>query len=302
MGGIGIGVELQRIAGNTTAGTVEEAAALREAFWEQASRIMWGKLGRGGNHSALEYASDQVYDHARDDAAVGSVDFTFMDCAGCCSRSMYAVVHWMNLAFALEREKFAAIAARSGYQLAGERPSVASMVRRGSSTPLFHAGGKLWAISRRQPGQPLKDGDGMIFGDSEQIEPSALSDKDREVASRISLTGRCHCELCSHARKTVKPKKPRGQKVDDPFDDKALDVNVARCEELLANDATAKGLVDAALPKVTSWSDADWAAAPGGPPEMQVLVDWLETKSARIATIALTGILFQLQSHRDRGY
>src|SRR5262245_5889523 len=197
MGGIGFGLKVQRSAGEPS---VDDSRALRTAFWEHAQSVMYRQLGRPGNRSALEYASDQVYDHADRDAGLDEIHYTFMDCAGCCNRSMEAAYHWFTLALAMDPRGFESVATRLGFTVELPQRSVAAMVRAGSSWPLFHADHKLWAIGRRVPGQPLKDGDGMIFGDSEQIEPSALSDKDRAVAERISLTGRCHCELCSQAR------------------------------------------------------------------------------------------------------
>lgn len=296
MGGIVYIVGVQPIrAVKVDAGA--RAKALREGIWEHATGIMYRQLGRPGNRAVLEYAGDELYERADQGVMGDELHFVFMDCAGCCGRSMNASFHWLELAFSLDRPGFDSVAGSHRYRITSTTPSAASLVRRGADPVFMHIGDKLWGASRRLPGEPLSE----LWGDSESLPVSELSEKDRAIADRISLTGRCHCELCSHARKLVKPKKPRGQKAEDPFDDKALDVNVPKAEALLAGEG-AKGRVEAAINDLKTWGDAEWASAPGGPLELQSLRAWLAREGAPVSTIALTGTLFYIDARNRRGY
>jgi hypothetical protein len=292
MGGISFVVGFESIADPPG-----DPGALREALWEHATGILYRYLGRPGNRDVLYYASDELHDRAEQGVRGSDIHFTFMDCAGCCNRSMDASFHWMEVAFSLDRPGFERAAEKSGFRLTKESPSVAALVRQGSDPVFMHIGDKLWAVGRRAPGSPLEE----LWGDSASLEVAELSEKDRAVAERISLTGRCHCELCSHARKIVKPKKPRGQKTEDRFDDKALDANIPKAEALLASEG-AKARIDAAIKDLKAWGDAEWAGAPAGPPAFQELQAWLASEGAAIATIGLTGTLFYIDARARRGY
>lgn len=281
---------------DASAAPTGDATALRAAIWDYATDIMYRQLGRPGNRDVLFYAGDEFRERAKDAVMPDELHFTFMDCAGCCNRSMDASYHWLETAFALDRPTFDRIAERHGYRLKSAAPSLASLVRKGSDPVFMHVDSALWAVSRRLPGRPLED----LSGDDASLRVADLSEKDRAVAERISLTGRCHCELCSYARKKVKPKKPRGQKTEGPFDDKALDENVPKAEALLLTEG-AKGLIDAAITDLKAWGDAEWAATPAGPPGLQALAGWLASEGAPIATIALTGALYYMDSRRLRG-
>lgn len=290
MGGIGLSIRVEEGAEPC------EPMDLHGALFEHLRSAMYRALGRRQNGYALgEYMSDSRYDGYEHgtwayDEARKEMSYSFRDMAGCCNVSMTASVHWFEVAFALERPSLVALAERRGWKLLGPDWTVGEMVRFGTHYPLLYIGESLYATARRPRGQPLEED--AIFGD-DGTEPPRISELDaptRAKVERIAITGRCDCELCSLARKRLKPKTRRGER--KPLDEKKTYENVPSAWALFESDEATAELCRAAGPVIRTFTEEQWSEHAWGPPELQVLADWLESKGAPVATTDLTRMVY----------
>src|SRR5262245_32853360 len=120
MGGIGISLSIKRLDETSC-----EPHELHVAIWDRVSKFIGNTCRRAACHQVLgSYLSNEADDGFANDRWTSSdneLSFSFMDAAGCCNMSMYASLHWVELAIAFELPNLKELGSSLGYEITEKR-------------------------------------------------------------------------------------------------------------------------------------------------------------------------------------
>jgi hypothetical protein len=276
MGGIGFTIEIAKIADDTM-----PLPELHKHVWDRLSAQL-GHLRKKGNRvTTSEYIWDSAYQGLRDGEggewgnSETELSFWFRDMSGCCGMSCEASLHWVRMAFALDGRHPLGLATK-GWKIVGPPLVLANELVRGPSYPLIYVRRGMFATVRREPNKELGAGETEAgFGDEQRLEWKELAGKSRDTVEWSALTGQCQCDLCLYYRKLWLPAKERYSPAEH--------IGAARRAWDLLDGDEQRALEDEALAKVRAWDWTDRA----GPPELQVLSDWLVKRDGDFAATTL---------------
>ena len=165
---------------------------------------------------------------------------------------------------------------RAGRSIDPSERSVARLLR-GPEQPLVELGGQPFVVTRGGALLPI-DHEGAI---------PPLVGADAENVARVGYVGQCLCRGCELVRRQhaatlirISPDSPAPIAV------------LAEATRLVAQSPIGQRQARAAATALRGWDDPAWRAQPHGPPELQVLRDWLEERGAALATADATGFAF----------
>lgn len=180
MGSIGI---LLQVSGDG------DRAALHSAIWDAAQDF----IGMYVNTRSPAYGSLSYYlgDAMHEEKRAGTwgpdgdqLQWWFRDFAGCCSRSAGAWLHWLQLAFAADWDRFTQLADEHGLTITSTPPALATLL-----------GAKNYVLLRDELWSAEENG---LFGDDEHVPIDDLTDEER--ALHAQALERCLCWMCTLLR------------------------------------------------------------------------------------------------------
>lgn len=164
-----------------------DRATLHDAIWSATEDFIAFYVGGKSYRGAWGYLGEAISE-ARDRGMWGPTKdvlrFGFPDFAGCCTRSVSAWVHWVELTWASIGDELAVTAEKSGFTLSG-LPDIDRALA--SNARFLIARGDLWSVER--------DG---LFADDRHLPIEALESGERQAAGRA--IERCQCALCTMIR------------------------------------------------------------------------------------------------------
>jgi hypothetical protein len=172
MGGIGRTI---RITGEG------DTAALQQAIWGrvQSSWRMWSVPGDSGA-DVREYLME-CDDPAEWKGEPDTLSWSFRDFAGCCTTSMHAVMHWLELALASDWRSLRDLVAQHGFEVVSEAPALSC----GGGLVVLR--GHLWHVDEDRL---VRDGAHL---------PLADLDEQERARAREARAG-CQCSACAFVR------------------------------------------------------------------------------------------------------
>jgi hypothetical protein len=280
MGGIGLGLKIEKTRPDAT-----DRDRVHRELWELIESTLWEWVTHKWPRRAIlgEYAYDQAYEGLEEGSwkhGDSSLDFGFMDMAGCCGLSCEAMYHWVDMVLAaradyIERQ----ILGRHGYRSLDDDRSTDERLFRGPSYPFVFLGRVLYGVSRCRFYD--EEDPPSIFTDEIDgaLTYEQLNDKERALVHRVSLTGRCDCSVCRHLLGRAPYKKTHA----------APDVDLRRLERAAnaLRDGDGAGLADTAARALKALSAKEWPASA----EIQVLGDFLEERDASVPSTLLVGMV-----------
>jgi hypothetical protein len=190
--------------------------------------------------------------------------------------SCNASLHWAEMSFANNWTRISV----PGWKVIPPETQLANELVIGPSYPLVYVRRGMFAAVRRERNKPLgADETEAGFGDSTRLEWSDLKGKDRDTVEWSALTGLCQCDICTRYRSRWLPPKLRYKP--------AAHITAARAAWELLDGGEQRSLEDEAAAVVRRW---DWSQH-AGPPELQVLSDWLAKHDATLPTDALASMV-----------
>jgi len=285
MGGSWTSIRIKRLSDKSS------PRELHQAIWDRLSEEIHRALRRKENQQVLaDYLGSTAYDGFADDdwsSTETELTFSFSDAAGMCGMSYGASLHWVELLLAHDQVAFSRLAQWKGWQLEPPAQSARLQLLKGMRFPLVGVKRNLYYVSTRAPGAPLEDEDGILWSDDGIPRPrlAKLTPKERERVELAALTGRCLCQLCEKLRPSATSREwTTGREADAPAAWELLERGGAELE--------------AACGPMMEWTDAQWSAAPLGPPALQVLGDWLSEQGAQLPLGLLVSMLFSRERRR----
>jgi hypothetical protein len=285
MGGSWTNVHLKRLTDKSS------PRELHEAIWDRLSNEIHRVLRRKENQQVLaDYLGSTAYDGFADDdwtSTETELTFSFSDAAGMCGMSCEASLHWVELLLAHDQVALNRLAEAMGWQLEPPEKSARRQLLEGRRFPLVTVKRNLYYVSTRAPGAPLEDEDGILWSDEGIARPrlAKLTPKERERVELAAHTGRCLCQLCE----TLRPSATLGEWTV------GKEADVVAAWNLLEQGGEK---LERACSPMMEWTDAQWEAAPRGPPALQVLGDWLGEQGAQPPLGLLVSMLFSRMRRR----
>ncbi|MBB2909213.1 hypothetical protein FHS43_000459 [Streptosporangium becharense] len=165
-----------------------DRAVLHAAIWEAARDFLDMYTGSPAYETAYSYLSEAI-PHEKDLGGWG-VDgdwlrWMFPDFAGCCAVSSNIWVHWLQLAFAADWDRFVQLAGQHGLEIVSERPALDGLLANDGSYVTLR--GEVWSVDEKG-----------LYGDDKHL-PIADLDPD-ELARHAEACERCMCGPCAMLR------------------------------------------------------------------------------------------------------
>ncbi|MFO0547741.1 MAG: hypothetical protein U0271_05095 [Polyangiaceae bacterium] len=128
--------------------------------------------------------------------------------------------------------------------------------------------------------------------DKQHVIDDDLTPEEADSVAASMITGHCLCEACTSLRADLV-----GAAHNPPLTSTLPSLAQARDALIQAPEPLAA--IVRATKSVGGWSKEDWDKIIGsaGPPDIQVVSDWLQAQSITLPWPALTGLVYQLATH-----